>query len=123
MDKMLQWTLRLGQNVTVDVVNLDVTSRQPFYSAEFYGALCRKFRGRPRISVQITTRNSEEIPVPVLHCTWYGHGQRQGVGMATGMATGMGMDMGMGMATGIGMGMGMGMGEHMGVHIYMDMDM
>ncbi len=28
MDKMLQWTLRLGQNVTVDVVNLDVTSRQ-----------------------------------------------------------------------------------------------
>jgi hypothetical protein len=25
---MLQWTLRLGQNVTVDVVNLDVTSRQ-----------------------------------------------------------------------------------------------
>ncbi len=31
MDKMLQWTLRLGQNVTVDVVNLDVTSRQQFY--------------------------------------------------------------------------------------------
>ncbi len=29
MDKMLQWTLWLGQNVTVDVVNLDVTSRQP----------------------------------------------------------------------------------------------
>jgi hypothetical protein len=28
MDKMLQWTLQLGQNVTVDVVNLDVTSRQ-----------------------------------------------------------------------------------------------
>jgi hypothetical protein len=28
MDKMLQWMLRLGQNVTVDVVNLDVTSRQ-----------------------------------------------------------------------------------------------
>jgi hypothetical protein len=28
MDKMLQWTLRLVQNVTVDVVNLDVTSRQ-----------------------------------------------------------------------------------------------
>ncbi len=28
MDKMLQWTLRLGQNVTVDIVNLDVTSRQ-----------------------------------------------------------------------------------------------
>ncbi len=28
MDKMLQWTLRLGQNVTVDVVNLDITSRQ-----------------------------------------------------------------------------------------------
>jgi hypothetical protein len=28
MEKMLQWTLRLGQNVTVDVVNLDVTSRQ-----------------------------------------------------------------------------------------------
>ncbi len=30
MDKMLQWTLRLGQNVTLDVVNLDVTSRQHF---------------------------------------------------------------------------------------------
>ncbi len=29
MDKMLLWTLRLGQNVTVDVVNLDVTSGQP----------------------------------------------------------------------------------------------
>jgi hypothetical protein len=27
MDKMLQWIFRLGQNVTVDVVNLDVTSR------------------------------------------------------------------------------------------------
>jgi hypothetical protein len=29
MDKMLPWSFRLGQNVTVDVVNLDVTSRQP----------------------------------------------------------------------------------------------
>jgi hypothetical protein len=28
MDKMLQWTFWWGQNVTVDVVNLDVTSRQ-----------------------------------------------------------------------------------------------
>jgi hypothetical protein len=28
MDKMLQWTLWLGQNVTVEGVNLDVTSRQ-----------------------------------------------------------------------------------------------
>ncbi len=28
---MLQWTLRLGQNVTVDVVNLDVTSRQRIF--------------------------------------------------------------------------------------------
>jgi hypothetical protein len=26
-DKMLQWTFRLGQNVTLDVVNLDVSSR------------------------------------------------------------------------------------------------
>ncbi len=28
-DKMLQWTFWLGQNVTVDVVNLDVSSRHP----------------------------------------------------------------------------------------------
>ncbi len=28
MDKMLRWSLRLGQNVTVDVVNLDEMSRQ-----------------------------------------------------------------------------------------------
>jgi hypothetical protein len=33
---MLQWTLRLGQNVTVDVVNLDVTSRQRCYSVCMY---------------------------------------------------------------------------------------
>ncbi len=31
MDKVLQWTLQLGQNVTVDVVNLDVMSRQQFF--------------------------------------------------------------------------------------------
>jgi hypothetical protein len=28
-DKMLQWTFWLGQNITVDVVNLDVSSRHP----------------------------------------------------------------------------------------------
>jgi hypothetical protein len=33
MDKMLQWTLQLGQNVTVDVVNLDEMSRQRFILA------------------------------------------------------------------------------------------
>jgi hypothetical protein len=27
-DKILQWTFQLGQNVTVDVVNLDIRSRQ-----------------------------------------------------------------------------------------------
>jgi hypothetical protein len=36
MDKMLQWTFWLGQNVTVDVVNLDVTSRQQRQSVVLY---------------------------------------------------------------------------------------
>ncbi len=34
MDKMLQWTFWLGQNVTVNVVNLDVTSRQRLVAVE-----------------------------------------------------------------------------------------
>ncbi len=31
---MLQWTFRLCQNVTVDIVNLDVTSRQRWFSGQ-----------------------------------------------------------------------------------------
>jgi hypothetical protein len=35
-DKMLQWTFRSGQNVTVDVVNLDVLSRHLWFESRHY---------------------------------------------------------------------------------------
>ncbi len=41
MDKILQWTFWLGQNVTVDVVNLDVTSRQRSDLASLYFDMIR----------------------------------------------------------------------------------
>ncbi len=38
-DKMLQWTFWLGQNVTVDVVNLDVSSRHHIFCSFLYRIL------------------------------------------------------------------------------------
>ncbi len=53
MDKMLQWTLQLGQNVTVDVVNLDVTSRQPNCSVTWNKASYKLFTKWKRINFSI----------------------------------------------------------------------
>ncbi len=54
MDKMLQWTFRLGKNVTVDVVNLDVTSRQRVWGFSSIGILLHP--GIPGLWPGTTTR-------------------------------------------------------------------
>ncbi len=56
-DKMLQWTFWLGPNVTVDVVNLDVSSRHPQVQS-YLGAVLTRYRPLLVLSYPVTVQPS-----------------------------------------------------------------